>query len=143
MDLLFNICNIYIHIFDTSKVQGGGDLQLGGGWYPLACSLSCFYTKCQYMHSIHKMYTCVCMHVCLAPFRALDCLNPAVSVSNYYTLHVLEKWFPLQGERGHSSYFWSFQKHNREEGGRNKNNRLINLPKVITFSTDYIYKYTT
>ena len=24
----------------------------------------------------------------------------------------LEKWFPLQGERGHSFYFWSFQKHN-------------------------------
>ena len=52
----------------------------------------------------------------------------------------LEKWFPLQGERGHSSYFWSFQKHNRERG-QNKNNRPINLPKVITFSTDY--KYTT
>ena len=54
---------------------------------------------------------------------------------------ILEKWFPLQGERGHFSYFWSFQKQNREEEGQNKNNRLINLPKVITFSTDY--KYTT
>ena len=50
---------------------------------------------------------------------------------------MLEKWFPLQGERGNSSYFWSFQKHNREEGGQNENNRSINLPKVITFSTDY------
>ena len=29
---------------------------------------------------------------------------------------VLEKWFPLQGERGHSSYFGCFQKQNREEG---------------------------
>ena len=29
---------------------------------------------------------------------------------------VLEKWFPLQGERGHSSYFRCFQKQNREEG---------------------------
>ena len=28
----------------------------------------------------------------------------------------LEKWFPLQGERGHSSYFRFFQKQNREEG---------------------------
>ena len=29
---------------------------------------------------------------------------------------LLEKWFPLQGERGHSSYFRCFQKQNREEG---------------------------
>ena len=28
----------------------------------------------------------------------------------------LEKWFPLQGERGHSSYFRCFQKQNRDEG---------------------------
>ena len=54
---------------------------------------------------------------------------------------LLEKWFPLQGERAHSLYFWSFQKQNREVGGQNNNNRPINLPKVITFSTDY--KYTT
>ena len=33
----------------------------------------------------------------------------------------LEKWFPLQGERGHSSYFWSFQKQNREEGVTEQN----------------------
>ena len=30
---------------------------------------------------------------------------------------LLVKWFPLQGERAHSLYFWSFQKQNRE-GGR-------------------------
>ena len=29
---------------------------------------------------------------------------------------VLEKWFPLQGKRGHSSYSRCFQKQNREEG---------------------------
>ena len=47
-------------------IQGvGEDLQLGGGWYPLVCSLSCVYTKCQYMCSMHKMYICVHMHVCL------------------------------------------------------------------------------
>ena len=36
----------------------------------------------------------------------------------YYTGQrvILEKWFPLQGERGHSSYFRCFQKQNREEG---------------------------
>ena len=28
----------------------------------------------------------------------------------------LEKWFPLQGERAHSLYFWSFQKQNRYVG---------------------------
>ena len=54
---------------------------------------------------------------------------------------ILEKMVPLQGKRALSLYFWSFQKHNREEGGHNKNNRPINLPNVITFSTDY--KYTT
>ena len=31
-------------------------------------------------------------------------------------VNVLEKWFPLQGERGHSSYCRSFQKQNREVG---------------------------
>ena len=25
-------------------------------------------------------------------------------------LYLLEKWFPLQGERAHSLYFWSFSK---------------------------------
>ena len=30
---------------------------------------------------------------------------------------ILEKWFPLQGERPRSLYFWSFQQQNREEGG--------------------------
>ena len=31
-------------------------------------------------------------------------------------IYKLEKWFPLKGERGHSSYFRCFQKQNREEG---------------------------
>ena len=30
---------------------------------------------------------------------------------------LLEKWFPLQGERAHSLYFLSFQDQNREVGG--------------------------
>ena len=51
-----------------------------------------------------------------------------------YLVILLEKWFPLQGERGHSFYFRCFQKQNREEGRQNKNNRPINLPNVITFS---------
>ena len=33
-----------------------------------------------------------------------------------YRQNILEKWFPLQGERCHSSYFRCFQKHDREEG---------------------------
>ena len=45
---------------------GGGDLQLGSGWYPLACSLSCVYTKCQYKCSMHKMHVHVCVHACVA-----------------------------------------------------------------------------
>ena len=58
----------------------------------------------------------------------------------HYIIYILEKWFPLQGERGRSSYFRCFQKQNRVER-ENKNNKPINLPKVITFSTDF--KYTT
>ena len=42
-------------------------------------------------------------HSGLAYKQAIDC-------------EILEKWFPLQGERGHSSYFRCFQKQNREEG---------------------------
>ena len=52
MGLLFNIRNIYILpvgfevFFILSRCRGGGgDLQLGGGWYLLACFLSCVYTK--------------------------------------------------------------------------------------------------
>ena len=30
--------------------------------------------------------------------------------------YILEKWFPLQGERAQSSYFRCFQKKNREKG---------------------------
>ena len=55
-------------------------------------------------------------------------------------VNVLEKWFPLLGERAHSLYFWSLKKNNKIER-QNNNNRPINLPNVITFSTDY--RYTT
>ena len=58
-------------------------------------------------------------------------------------LYLLEQKVPLQDERAHSLYFWSFHKKLRGGGGggggQNKNNRPINLPKVITFSTDYNY----
>ena len=37
----------------------------------------------------------------------------------------LEKWFPVQGERGHSSYFRCFQKQNRGGGDRIKTTGLI------------------
>ena len=40
----------------------------------------------------------------------------------------LEKWFPLQGERLHSLYFWNFQKQNRE-GGENKTTNQSIYPR--------------
>ena len=47
--------------------------------------------------------------------------------------HITRKWFPLQGKRAHSLYFFvctlrilSFKKQNRQN-----NNRPFNLPKVI------------
>ena len=46
---------------------------------------------------------------------------------------LLEKWFPLQGERVHALYFWSFKKQNRKVGGGG--DRTINLPKVISPQT--------
>ena len=49
----------------------------------------------------------------------LDKISPRAAYSRKYG--ILEKWFPLQGERGHSSYFWSFQKQNREEGVTEQN----------------------
>ena len=59
------------------------------------------------------------------------------------------KKVPITGERAHSLYFWSFKMRHREEGkgggggggrGQNQNNRPINLPKVLTFFTDYTVK---
>ena len=41
----------------------------------------------------------------------------------------LEKWFPLQGERGHSSYFWSF-KNIIERGDRIKTTGLSIYPRL-------------
>ena len=45
--------------------------------------------------------------------REISIEHPSVGLAS---LAQLEKWFPLQGERGHSSYFRFFQKQNREEG---------------------------
>ena len=74
MGLLLNIHNIYIlpvgfEVFLTLS-RCRGDLQLGGDWYPLACFLSCVYTKCQYMCSMHKMYMCV--HACVLGWQNWD-----------------------------------------------------------------------
>ena len=40
---------------------------------------------------------------------------PICIIESFHTLIILEKWFPLQGERGHSSNFQRFKKKNREE----------------------------
>ena len=50
-----------------------------------------------------------------------DFANSFTHTYNFYNLPLrevlsLEKWFPLQGERGHSSYCQRFKKQNREEG---------------------------
>ena len=44
-------------------------------------------------------------------------------------VHILEKWFPLQGERVHSLYFWSFQEQNRE-GVENKTTDQSIYPRL-------------
>ena len=48
--------------------------------------------------------------------RSLVIVTNAPFSQSLSHIYVLEKWFPLQGERGHSSYFRCFQKQNREEG---------------------------
>ena len=45
--------------------------------------------------------------------REISIEHPSVGLAS---LAQLEKWFPLQGERGHSSNFRIFKKQNREEG---------------------------
>ena len=46
-------------IFKDIQGAGGEGSSLVGGWYPLTCSLSCVYTKCRYMCSMHEIYMCV------------------------------------------------------------------------------------
>ena len=70
--------------------------------------------------------------------REISIEHPSVGLAS---LAQLEKCFPLLGKRGRSSYFRCFKKKRERRGRQNKNNRPINLPKVITFSTDF--KYTT
>ena len=53
-------------------------------------------------------------------------------------LLLLEKWFPLQGERGHSSYFWSFQKIIERRGDRIK---TTGHHLTLTFIIHNIYIY--
>ena len=70
---------------------------------------------------------------------AYDAWHPGYSQA--VLAYKLEKWFPLQGERAHFLYFWSFpSKNNREEG--RQNNRPINLSKVITFSKVQVHHLT-
>ena len=42
----------------------------------------------------------------------------------------LEKWFPLQGERAHSLYFWSFQqkKKKKKRGGGTEQQQTYQFP---------------
>ena len=51
-------------------------------------------------------------------------ISPKISIERLSVGHAslaqLEKWFPLQGERGHSSFCRSFKKQNREGGDRIK-----------------------
>ena len=56
--------------------------------------------------------------------------------------YATRKMVPITGRASSFLVFLEFQKHNREEGGQNNNNRTTNFPKVITFSTDY-YWYTS
>ena len=53
----------------------------------------------------------------------------------------LEKWFPFQGERGHSLLLFLYMLiERRRRRGRQNNN---SLPKVVTFFTDYqVYHLT-
>ena len=54
----------------------------------------------------------VTLNIDWTPFQSWCSLNQVLLTTD----NILEKWFPLQGERAHSLYFWSFQKQNREEG---------------------------
>ena len=42
--------------------------------------------------------------------------NESMKIKRIFRRDILEKWFPLQGERDHSSNFRRFKKQNREEG---------------------------
>ena len=69
--------------------------------------------------------------------RSCGVWHPGEWSCGVWHLNYSRKMVPITGQ---ASSFFVFLKQNREEGGQN-NNRPINLPKVITFSTDY--KYTT
>ena len=60
---------------------------------------------CTYYINLHVLYIYIYIHD--------SQLNRPESVSLASLTRQLEKWFPLQGERGRSSYF---SKQNREEG---------------------------
>ena len=97
------------------------------------------------LHLVIVKYGDISLVLCISTrLRLVTILSPLVKYlvilhadpCNKSYIYILEKWFPLQGERGRSSYL---KKKKIER--QNKNNRPINLPNVITFSTDF--KYTT
>ena len=66
-----------------------------------------------------SLWFCFLHSIVFGALRVFDPRDSAYAVNLTYDRHmhiILEKWFPLQGERGHSSYFRCFQKQNREEG---------------------------
>ena len=57
----------------------------------------------------------------------------------HYYLHTYELTRKMVPITWRARSFLVFLEFSNREGGQNKNNRPINFPKVITFSTDYNY----
>ena len=92
----------------------------------------------------HWFITIARKYCVLARYIAINYINDFPADTFFYDANqtILEKMVPITGRASSFLVILEFSKtkQNREEGVKLKNNRPINLPKVITFSTD---KYTT
>ena len=72
-----------------------------------------------FMVSMYNMTRYFTSSVSIVTSRRRVEIQSTSEMTPYITMtkcNKLEKWFPLRGERGRSSYFRCFQKKNREEG---------------------------
>ena len=77
----------------------------------------------------------------LALERCVSDVLPAFSLQDRYAVNILENGSHYRASEVIPLIVGVLKNKIERRGRQNKNNRPINLPKVITFSTDY--KYTT
>ena len=89
---------------------------------------------------IYKTYYTGQRDICMGNWRASEASETLSGLFNRESryMFILEKWFPLQGERAHSLNFCLFEcmliERKRRRGRLNNNYRALNFPRLYNSS---------